>query len=170
MSTIFNSIVTPFKRAARNRLSFLPAFSQDHSKFVATIDVDYVQRVSIGLEASSADQAKAQLRRAYESGTLFHDTAKMPILAHAFEPVRPDGPLQLAAFEEVDELPEVDPSVDAMKCIGSAQALLRFARYVEELVQEAEDPHDAGAKYVGIDLPVDEINDLRKLLEVLKNA
>ncbi|MCA8355610.1 hypothetical protein ABEG10_38390 (plasmid) [Burkholderia cenocepacia] len=169
MSSIFSSIVTPFKRA-RNRLSFLPTFSQDLSKFVATIDVDYVQRVAIGIEASSADHAKAQLRRAYETGTLFNDSAKMPILMHAFEPVRPDAPLQLASFDEVDDLPEADPSVDTMKCIGSAHALLRFARYVAELIEEAEDPHDAGAKYVGIDLPVDEINDLRKLLDALENC
>lgn len=166
--SLLQSITSPLKRSMRGSLSFLPGFTQDLQTYVATIDIDYVQRVSVGVEASSRDHAAQLVRRAYDAGTLFNDTAAMPLLVHAFEPVSPDSPLQLASLEEVDELPASDPSVDAMKCIGASRSLLHFARVIDELCEQAEDPQDRGAAYIGIDVPVDELVRLRKLLKPLE--
>jgi hypothetical protein len=128
MQFLHNLSATLKRSANRGRLPFLPGFSEDLPKFVATVDVDYVQRVVVGLEASHREHAMQLIKRAFDAGTLWNDSSTMPVLMHAFEPVHPDAPLQLAALDEVDELPPAAPSVNTMRCIGASNALLRFAR------------------------------------------
>ncbi|WP_321943689.1 hypothetical protein [Paraburkholderia tropica] len=154
-------------RRNRSRLPFLPGFNQDLQPYVATVDVDYVQRVMVGVEATSAEHAQQMVRRAYDAGTLWNDTTAMPVLMHAFEPVNPESPLQLVSLEQIDELPPADPSVCTMKCVSSSWSLLRFARVIDELLTEALDPDDARTAYVGIDVPMKEVTELRQLLRTL---
>jgi hypothetical protein len=106
------------------------------------------------------------IKRAFDAGTLWNDSSAMPVLMHAFEPVHPDAPLQLAALDEVDELPPADPSVNTMRCIGASTSLLRFARTIDALCAEALADRDA--THVTIDVPADEVSQLRKLLRSLE--
>jgi hypothetical protein len=117
MQFLHNLSATLKRSANRGRLPFLPGFSEDLPKFVATVDVDYVQRVVVGLEASHREHAMQLIKRAFDAGTLWNDSSTMPVLMHAF-----------AALDEVDELPPAAPSVNTMRCIGASNALLRFAR------------------------------------------
>lgn len=158
-----------FKRTAhRGRLPFLPGFNEDLPAFIATIDVDYVQRVVVGVEASHREHAMQLLKRAFDAGTLWNDSATLPILMHAFEPVNPDGPMQLASLDEVDELPPPDPSVATMRCIGASHALLRFARTIDASYVEAGPQPDRDSKHVAIQIPIDELMQVRKLLRSLE--
>ncbi len=169
--SFFRNLSASVKRSVgRNRLPFLPGFAQNAQPYIATVDVDYVQRVSVGVEAASAEHAAQLVRRAFDAGTLFNDSSSMPVLMHAFEPVRPDSPLQIASIEEIDEMPPADPSVDTMKCIGASQELLQFARMIGELCEEASVPQDQGASCIGIDIPLADVNRLHKLLDSLNNC
>jgi hypothetical protein len=164
---LFDNLASSVKRGARARLPFLSAFHQERPKFVATIDIDYVQRVSVGVEASTAEHAHQLVKRAFDGGTLFNDSATMPVLMHAFEPVRPDSPMQLLSLEEVDELPAADQSVHTLKCISAAYPLLTFARMIDALCDEELDPSDRPPAMVGIDIPMSELLQLRQLLRTL---
>lgn len=63
--SILQSITSPFKHnGLRTHLSFLPGFSQDIRTYVATIDGDYAQRVSVGVEASNREHAARLVKRA----------------------------------------------------------------------------------------------------------
>ena len=164
----FRNLTASVKRANNlGRLPYLSAFQHQRPKFVATVEIDYVQRVTIGLEASTVEHAQQLLKRTSDAGTLFNDTSTMPILMHAFEPVRADSPLQLVSLEEVDELPPADQSVSMMKCFGASYALLSFARMIDALCEEAIDPEERHIAMVGIDVPMEELTQLRSLLRTL---
>lgn len=164
----FRNLSASVKRAnGIGRLPFLSAFQHNRPKFVATVEIDYVQRVAVGLEASTIEHAQQLLKRASDGGTLFNDTAIMPILSHAFEPVRADSPLQLVSLEEVDEMPPADQSVSMMKCFSSSYSLLAFARMIDALCEEAIDPEERHISMVGIDVPMEELTQLRSLLRTL---
>ncbi|MDN7429069.1 hypothetical protein [Burkholderia sp. AU45388] len=167
MASLLSTLSKPLKNFAnRGGLSFLPSFRSNHPWHACTIENEYVQRLVIGVQAASREQARQLVERAYHLGTLLEDTDKMPILSNAFEPVRVDGPLQLSRIEELDEQPEPDGSVMQMKYLNAAPAFFRFAQLITELCQEADDT-PAGApdpRYIGIDVPTDK---LREIAEVL---
>ncbi|PTB17775.1 hypothetical protein C9I57_26525 [Trinickia symbiotica] len=168
MQFLHNLSATLKRTAHRGRLPFLPGFNEDLPKFVATIDIDYVQRVTVGLEASHREHAIQVLQRAFNAGSLWNDSSAMPLLTHAFEPVHPDAPLQLASLEEVEELPPPDPSVATMRCISASHSLLRFARLIDALCSESGTPPDREFSSITVDVPVDELAQLRKLLRSLE--
>jgi hypothetical protein len=168
MQFLHNLSATLKRTAQRGRLPFLPGFNEDLPKFIATIDIDYVQRVTVGIEASHQEHAMQLLKRAFDGGTLWNDSSAMPLLMHAFEPIHPDAPLQLASLEEVEELPPPDPSVASMRCVSASQSLLRFARLIDALCSEGGTPSDQDDSSITIDVPEAELAQLRKLLRSLE--
>lgn len=168
MQFLHNLSATLKRTAHRGRLPFLPGFDEDLPKFVATSDVDYVQRIMVGLEASHREHAMQLVRRAFDAGTLWNDSRTMPVLMHAFEPVAPDSPVQFTSLDEVEELPPPDPSVSTMRCISASHALLRFARLIDALCTESGVPADRDVTRIPIQVPVDELSQMRKLLRSLE--
>jgi len=168
MQFLHNLSATLKRTTHRGRLPFLPGFNEDLPKFIATMDIDYIQRVTVGLEASHREHAMQLVKRAFDGGTLWNDSSAMPVLMHAFEPVHPDAPLQLASLEEVEELPPPDPSVATMRCISASHSLLRFARLIDALCSEGGAPSERDVSSISIDIPVDEVAQLHKLLRALE--
>ena len=164
------NLTQSLKSNGRGRLYFLPGFDQNLPTFVATIDIDYVQRIAVGVEAARREHALQLVRRAFDAGTLWNDTPNMPVLMHAFEPMHPDTPLQNVSLVEVDELPPADPSVTTMKCVGASHALLRFARLVEALCDESTANGETRGEPAVIELPAQEVTQLRQLLRSLDAA
>ncbi|WP_454688221.1 hypothetical protein [Achromobacter aloeverae] len=143
--SFFQNLTSSFKTRRglqRGFLSILPGISQDLRSFVATFEIPYVQRVSVGIQAVTPEQAKQLLIRAFTNGSLLKDTPSMPLLETVFEPSQDTAQMPPAHVAEVDDFPEQDASVLQMKCLNSSSAMLALCRHFNELLVEADDGRD----------------------------
>lgn len=165
--SLFKTLTSPFKSKPLSRgfLSLFPGVSQELRTFVATFEIPYVQRVSVGVQAVTPEQAKQSLMRAFANGSITKDTQTMPLLESAFEPCQDTAQMPPLQISEIEEFPEPDVSVSQMKCLNSSAAMLAMCRHFNELLIEADDGH--GSPYVTIEVSASAAERLQNLMRGL---
>ncbi|SRR5258706_85878 len=104
-------------------------------KYAVSYELPYVHLVTVGVRAHSATNAISKARRAFDAGTIWDDSAAMPLLADDFcECGDPGAPLQFTA-EAVDAF-RSDSSVVRMR-------QEKAARHAAQLLVEAWQRNDA---------------------------
>ena len=102
-------------------------------KFVVSYQIDYIHRVSVGIEAQ--DQAEAQhiAEQAFNEALIWDDTETMPLLSDEYYE---SGDESMAwECEPVEHFPEPDHSVRQLK---KEQAAFRVCRGLIEAYQQGE--------------------------------
>lgn len=79
-------------------------------RYVVEYALDYEHRVQVGFKARSADAAVRKAQQAFDKGSLWNDTEKMPLLFDDYE--EKDGrALEFKVVAVVDAWPPADASV-----------------------------------------------------------
>ena len=102
-------------------------------KFVVSYEIDYIHRVSVGIEA--LDQAEAQqiAEQAFNDALIWDDSETMPLLSDEYYE---SGDERIAwECEQVERYPEPDHSVRQLK---KEQAAFRVCRGLIEAYQRGE--------------------------------
>jgi hypothetical protein len=102
-------------------------------RFVVSYEIDYVHRVSIGITADSPEAAQQIAEQAFNDGTIWDDTAAMPLLSDEYHEV--EGESLVWESVAVEQLPEPDYSVRQLK---QEQAAMRVCRGLVEAYQKGE--------------------------------
>lgn len=92
--------------------------------FVVQYTLDYQHRVQVGVVAKTSEEAAQKARQAFDSGTIWDDTAEMPLLLDAYEETD-DNVLAFAVFE-VSEWPAPEFSVVQNRRDQVAKLACRF--------------------------------------------
>ena len=103
-------------------------------KFVVSYEIDYVHRVSVGVEARNELSARKNAERAFNEATVWDDTPKMPLLSDYYG--EKDGESIYWEVEAVDQFPEADYSVHQIK---KEQAAFRACRALVEAYAKGEE-------------------------------
>ncbi len=117
------------------------------TRFVIEYELDYKHRVQVGVVASSADEAAELAECAFNSGTLWDDTAEMPLLFDDYEEAEGNNVLLFQVVTTVKEWPAPDASVIS---IHRGEEAMLAARYLVEAVNGARSegkPLDLGQAY-----------------------
>jgi hypothetical protein len=102
-------------------------------KFVVSYEIDYIHRVSVGIEAENRLQALHTADQAFSAGLIWDDTEEMPLLSDDFH--ESDLQCMIWECEQVAEFPKTDSSVIHLK---QEQAAMRVCRGLIEAYQQAE--------------------------------
>ncbi len=156
--------------AQSGHVPFWQGMSRNYPKFLVTLELGYVQRLTVGVSAPHEDGATSIVRRALDAGTLWKDTESMPILQHGFEPAKAERLIQGMSVHEVDDLPEADSSVSMMRCYDASLTLLTFARQVLEECERHQDLDDPVSDTFTVELAADDIRKLAKLVSTLDDC
>lgn len=81
-------------------------------KFNVTYEIDYVHRVTVGIEAQDEQSALVKAEQVFGQGVIWDDT-DMPLLYDDFE--EKDGESLIFTAQEVSDFPEPDASVKEIK-------------------------------------------------------
>ena len=101
--------------------------------FVVSYEIDYVHRVSVGINAESPEAAQQIVEQAFNDGTIWDDTAAMPLLSDEYHEVEDESLVWESVA--VEQLPEPDYSVRQLK---QEQAAMRVCRGLIEAYQQGE--------------------------------
>jgi hypothetical protein len=86
------------------------------SKFIVEYTIPYVHRVMVGIHAKSSNSALGLGEKCFADGSIWDDTATMPLLFDDYEETDAPGvPVEFKVVEEVEEWPEADHSVKAIR-------------------------------------------------------
>jgi hypothetical protein len=111
----------------------------DLKKFAVTYEIGYTHRVVVGVIAPDAEAAKQLASDAFDEGSIWDDTEKMPLLFDDFEESAVET--LLYSTQEVSGFPEPDASVKAIKQKESA-----FKACQASLVGELDTARDFAGK------------------------
>ena len=85
-------------------------------KFIVEYTIPYEHRVMVGIKAKSSDAALGLAKKRFADGSIWDDTATMPLLFDDYEETDAPGvPVEFKVVEEVKEWPEADHSVKAIR-------------------------------------------------------
>lgn len=117
-------------------------------KFLVSYELPYVHRVTIGIEADSAEQAKGEAEFCFDQGTAWDDTPDMPLIYDDYEESDTGNCLTFKA-EPVDEFPEKAPIVRYFQARETALAACRalVAAYKKGGESESVDWDDVDAAH-----------------------
>ncbi|WP_415878321.1 hypothetical protein [Methylomonas sp. TEB] len=101
--------------------------------FVVSYEIDYVHRVSVGITADNPDAAQQIAEQAFNDGTIWDDTAAMPLLSDEYHEA--EGESLVWECVAVEQWPELDHSVRQLK---KEQAAMRVCRGLVEAYQQGE--------------------------------
>jgi len=102
-------------------------------KFVVSYQIDYVHRVSVGIEAQNQTEAQQIAEQAFNDALIWDDTETMPLLSDDYHE---SGDESIAwECERVEHYPEPDYSVKQLK---KEQAAFRVCRGLIEAYQKGE--------------------------------
>jgi hypothetical protein len=117
-------------------------------KFVVSYELDYVHTVRVGVTAPDAEAAKKTAEEAFDAGTIWDNTADMPLLYDDFEEVDLGHVLSFEA-QEVEEFPEpaacVREIIQRDKAFAACKALIAAYQRGEE--SESIDWEDVDQAY-----------------------
>ena len=102
-------------------------------KFVVSYEIDYIHKVSVGIEA--LDQAEAQqiAEQAFNEALIWDDTETLPLLSDDYHEAGDES--MVWECEPVEHYPEPDHSVRQLK---KEQAAFRVCRGLIEAYQRGE--------------------------------
>lgn len=93
--------------------------------FVVEYSLDYQHRVQVGVQAKSPEEAETQAQRAFDSGSIWDDTAEMPLLFDDYEETE-DNTLSFVVVAEVSKCPAPDASVVKIQRENAAMLACRY--------------------------------------------
>ncbi|WP_347987589.1 hypothetical protein [Methylomonas sp. AM2-LC] len=102
-------------------------------KFVVSYEIDYIHRVSVGIEATNQAEAQQIAEQAFNEALIWDDTEAMPLLSDEYHESGDES--MVWECELVEQLPEPDSSVRQLK---SEQAAMRVCRGLIEAYQSGE--------------------------------
>lgn len=102
-------------------------------KFVVSYEIDYVHRVSVGIEAINQVEAQQIAEQAFNEALIWDDTEAMPLLSDDYHESGDES--MVWECELVEQLPEPDHSVRQLK---GEQASMRVCRGLIEAYQKGE--------------------------------
>jgi hypothetical protein len=102
-------------------------------KFVVSYEIDYIHRVSVGIEALDQAEAQQLAEQAFNDALIWDDSETMPLLSDDYVESG-DEPIAWEC-EPVDRYPEPDHSVRQLK---KEQAAFQVCRGLIEAYQEGE--------------------------------
>ena len=83
-----------------------------NKKFIVSYEIDYIHRVSVGIEALNETEAQQLAEQAFNDATIWDDTEALPLLSDEYHEV---GDESMAwACEAVEHYPEPDHSVQQL--------------------------------------------------------
>ncbi len=102
-------------------------------KFILSYEIDYVHRVSVGIEASTQYEAQQIAEQAFNDATIWDDTEAMPLLSDDYHE---SGDERLVwECDEVKHFPTPDHSVQQL---NKEQAAFRVCRGLIDAYQQSE--------------------------------
>ena len=104
-----------------------------NKKFVVSYQIDYVHRVSVGIEAVNESEAQQLAEQAFNDATIWDDTAAMPLLSDDYYE---SGDESIAwECDPVENYPAPDHSVQQLH---KEHAAFRVCRGLIEAYQQGE--------------------------------
>jgi hypothetical protein len=95
-------------------------------RYVIEYELDYKHRVQVGIEANSGEEAGKKAEQAFANGTIWDDTAEMPLLFDDYEESGESGTLIFKIISQVDEWPVQDASVIQIQKANAAMLACRY--------------------------------------------
>jgi hypothetical protein len=102
-------------------------------KFVVSYEIDYIHRVSVGIEAQDQAEAQQIAEQAFNEALIWDDTETLPLLSDDYHESGDEN--MVWECEPVEQFPEPDHSVKQLK---QEQAAFRVCRGLIEAYQQGE--------------------------------
>ena len=102
-------------------------------KFVVSYEIDYIHRVSVGIEAQDQAEAQQIAEQAFNEALIWDDTETLPLLSDDYHESGDER--MVWECEPVEQFPEPDHSVKKLK---KEQAAFRVCRGLIEAYQRGE--------------------------------
>lgn len=102
-------------------------------KFVVSYEIDYIHRVSVGIEAQDQAEAQQIAEQAFNEALIWDDTETLPLLSDDYFESGDES--MIWECERVEHYPEPDHSVQQLK---QEQAAFRVCRGLIEAYQQGE--------------------------------
>src|SRR5664280_2664300 len=102
-------------------------------KFVVSYEIEYIHRVSVGIEARDQAEAQQIAEQAFNEALIWDDTETLPLLSDDYHEVGDER--MVWECERVEHYPEPDHSVKQLK---KEQAAFRVCRGLIEAYQQGE--------------------------------
>jgi hypothetical protein len=102
-------------------------------KFVVSYEIEYVHRVSVGIEAQDQDEAQQIAEQAFNEALIWDDTETLPLLSDDYHESGDES--MVWECEPVEHYPEADHSVKQLK---KEQSAFRVCRGLVEAYQNGE--------------------------------
>ena len=102
-------------------------------KFVVSYEIEYVHRVSVGIEAQDQAEAQQIAEQAFNEALIWDDTETLPLLSDDYFESGDESVVW--ECEQVEQFPEHDHSVKQLK---KEQAAFRVCRGLIEAYQQGE--------------------------------
>jgi hypothetical protein len=102
-------------------------------KFVVSYEIDYIHRVSVGIEAQDQAEAQQIAEQAFNEALIWDDTETLPLLSDDYHESGDER--MIWDCEPVEQFPEPDHSVKQLK---KEQAAFRVCRGLIEAYQQGE--------------------------------
>ena len=102
-------------------------------KFVVSYEIEYVHRVSVGIEAQDQAEAQQIAEQAFNEALIWDDTETLPLLSDDYFESGDES--MVWECEQVEQFPEPDHSVKQLK---KEQAAFRVCRGLIEAYQQGE--------------------------------
>ncbi len=106
------------------------------SRYVVEYELDYKHRVQVGVEAESPKEAEQEADQAFAEGTIWDDTAEMPLLFDDYEESNESGALVFEAIAQVGDWPAPDASVVHIQQANAAMLACRYLVDAHKAAQE----------------------------------
>ena len=95
-------------------------------RYVVEYELDYKHRVQVGVEANSGEEAEKQAEQAFADGTIWDDTAEMPLLFDDYEESDESGALIFKVMCRVEKWPVRDASVLQIQKANAAMLACQY--------------------------------------------
>ena len=102
-------------------------------KFVVSYQIDYIHRVSVGIEAQDQAEAQQIAEQAFNEALIWDDTETLPLLSDDYFESGDES--MVWECEQVEQFPEPDHSVKQLK---KEQAAFQVCRGLIEAYQQGE--------------------------------
>ena len=104
-----------------------------NKKFIVSYEIDYIHRVSVGIEALNETEAQQLAEQAFNDATIWDDTEALPLLSDDYYESGDES--MVWECEAVEHYPAADHSVQQLH---KEQAAFRVCRGLIEAYQQGE--------------------------------
>ena len=110
--------------------------------FVVEYELPYTHRVQVGVEAESPKDAEQKAEKAFADGSLWDNTAEMPLLFDDYEEPNDSGALVFKTVAQVGDWPVPDASVIHIQQANMAMLACRYLVEAIDAIKASGKPMD----------------------------